>query len=226
MEVCFKIKELLKENLSKILEYRKNPVKKTDGSYVSEGDLYTEMLIKNLLADEYPDFKLVSEETPEINIENIKQKEVLILDPIDGTENYISGLKEWGVAVCHYKDGKHQESMLALPELNCYLSTGDKIKKYDSRICGISSSLTKSDLLNLEEGYEYRIIGCCVYNMYNVITGSFYSFQNNKGAYIWDIIPGLNIAVENGLNVTVENEQYNGELLEPNKKYRFKISQK
>lgn len=120
-----------------------------------------------------PDFYLVSEETPEENINNYMQKNVIILDPIDGTENFVSGLKEWGMAVCVYIDGNHQQSMLALPELDSYMITGDKFDKFESRIAGISSSLSKEDILKLEPGFEYRIIGCAVYNMYNVIKGAF-----------------------------------------------------
>ena len=113
--------------------------------------------------------------------------------------------------------------MLLLPELDCVLKTGDKVEKFESRIAGISSSLTKMEILNLEPGFEYRIIGCCVYNMYNVIIGAYNTFENPKGAKVWDIIPGLNLALENGLTVTVNNKKYNGELLEPTKKYCFTI---
>nr|HRY62645.1 inositol monophosphatase [Candidatus Paceibacterota bacterium] len=76
------------------------------------------------------------------------------------------------------------------------------------------------------DGYEYRIMGCCVYNMYNVIKGSFAAFENPKGAYSWDIIAGLNLAAEHDLVVVVEGKKYNGEFLDPAKKYRFKIKQK
>ena len=61
-----------------------------------------------------------------------------------------------------------------------------------------------------------------MYNMLNVIKGSFKTFQNNNGANSWDILPGLNIALENNLSVFVEGKEYNGEFLQPNKKYRLK----
>lgn len=223
MTICNQIKEIILENLESILALRNQKKQKEDGSYVSKGDLLCEKLIKNYLQDNHPDFYLVSEETPEENLLNIKQNNILILDPIDGTENFVSGLKEWGVAVCVYSNQQHVESMLALPELNEYIISGDKFVPFESRIYGLSSSLTKADLLQLEEGYEYRIIGCCVYNMFNVVKGAYKVFENPKGAYVWDIIPGLNLALENGLTVTVNNKKYNGELLEPNKKYIFKI---
>lgn len=222
--ICTSIKELIENNLEEIISLRSQKTLKPDNSYVSNGDLLCEELIKNFLKENHPNIFLVSEESPRDNIENVKKPEVLILDPIDGTENFISGLKEWGVAISYYKNGKHQESLLAMPELNCYLKTGDKIEKFNSRISGISSSLTKEDMLKLEPGFEYRIIGCCVYNMYNVVMGSYYSFENIKGAYVWDIIGGLNLAIENGLKIVVNNKSYHGELLEPNKKHTFRIT--
>jgi myo-inositol-1(or 4)-monophosphatase len=223
MSICSKIIEAINASLSEILEKRNARIMKEDNSYVTEGDLLCENIVRNYISENLPDYFLVSEESPEENVINSKKEKVIILDPIDGTENFTSGLKEWGVALCVYENGIHVESMLALPELNCYLKTGDKFEKFESRICGISSSLTKEEILNLVPGFEYRIIGCCVYNMYNVVTGSFFSFENPKGAKVWDIIPGLNLALENGLSVNVNNKEYHGELLEPNKKYIFKI---
>jgi len=226
LNICGQLKLIIRDNLREITSLRKKKEKKSDGSYVSQGDLLCERLVLDFINNLEEKFYLVSEETPDANLLNIKKNNVLILDPIDGTENFVSGLKEWGVAICYYKNGIHKQSMLALPELDEYIISGDKIDQYTSRIQGISSSLTKEDILKLPNGYEYRISGCCVYNMLNVIKGSFYSFENPKGAYIWDIIPGLNLALENNLDVTVNNKPYNGELLEPDQKYIFKIRQK
>lgn len=225
MSFIQKIIPLIKANLSQILSLRNEKELKDDNSYVSKGDLLCEKIIKEYIAKEFPDYLLISEESPEGNLEAYKAEKVIILDPIDGTENFVSGLKEWGVAVCVYENGVHQESLLALPELDLYLKTGDQFPKFESRIAGISSSLTKEDILNLKPGFEYRIIGCCVYNMYNVVTGSYYSFENPKGAKVWDIIPGLNLALENKLKVTVNNKEYHGELLRPDQKYIFRIEQ-
>jgi myo-inositol-1(or 4)-monophosphatase len=224
MDICLDIKAIIISNLPQILSLRDKKIKKDDDSFVSQGDLLCESLVKDYIRINLPDFYLISEESPEENKYNYTQKNIIILDPIDGTENFVSGLKEWGVAVCVYIDGIHQQSMLALPELDSYIITGDKFEKFESRIAGISSSLTKEDILKLEPGFEYRIIGCAVYNMYNVITGSFFSFENPKGAKVWDIIPGLNLALENNLNVNINGKEYHGELLEPDKKYCFRIT--
>lgn len=225
MNICESIASVIKSNLKEILSLRNQKELKSDNSYVSKGDLLCESLIKQYIKENCPEYALISEESPEDNMKSYTSDKIIILDPIDGTENFVSGLKEWGVAVCIYENGKHKQSMLALPELNLYLLSGDAIPKYESRIMGISSSLTRQDILNLKEGFEYRIIGCAVYNMYNVVTGSFHSFQNPKGAKVWDIIPGLNLALEHNLKVIVNNKPYHGELLRPDQKYIFSIEQ-
>ncbi|PWJ60396.1 myo-inositol-1(or 4)-monophosphatase [Dyadobacter jejuensis] len=226
MSICTDIKEIIIQHLPAIIKLRDTKILKEDNSFVSQGDLLCEQLIKSYISEWCPEYYLISEESPENNMQNYVQDHVIVLDPIDGTENFVSGLKEWGVAVSVYKNGIHQESMLALPELDNYLITGDRFNRFQSRIAGISSSLSQEDILKLEPGFEYRIIGCCVYNMYNVITGSFATFENPKGAKVWDILPGLNLALENNLSVTVNQTTYYGQLLEPSQKYRFKIGEK
>lgn len=226
MKIYCKVIDLLKTNLEVILTLRNTKVLKDDNSYVSKGDLLCESLIKDLIRDEYPEYSLISEESPLDNVKAFESNKIIILDPIDGTENYVSGLKEWGVSFCVYEDGKCVEALLALPELDEYITNDSIINRHESRIAGISSSLSKEDIMNLKAGFEYRIIGCCVYNMFQVVSGAFYSFENPKGAKVWDIIAGLNLALQHGLKVTVNNQEYYGELLRPDKKYIFRIEQK
>ena len=130
-----------------------------------------------------------------------------------------------GVSV--YCDGVHEQSMIALPELGLSLFTGDRIDEVTgSRICGLSSYMSAGDFDRLDGSCEYRIMGCCMYNMYNVIMGSYSKFLHLKGAYSWDILPGINLAIEHGLNVSIEGKPYKGEFLMPGIKYHFEVSRK
>lgn len=216
----------IKTHLEAILKLRNTKKKKEDESYVSEGDLLLDKVCMDYINRTYSSVQIITEETyskGEVDLNAFEY--TAVVDPIDGTENFVSGLMEWGVGVCIYKGTQFEEALIALPELHQYLLSDSLVfEKYDSRIYGISSSLTKEDLLNLEPGFEYRIIGCCMYNMFNVITGRYKMFQNPKGARCWDILPGLNMAHQLGLDVTVNNKKYNGEFLQPAEKYRFKIS--
>jgi fructose-1,6-bisphosphatase/inositol monophosphatase family enzyme len=172
-----------------------------------------------------PQAAIVSEELDNDSRLAERLGHTVVIDPIDGTENYTSGLPEWGISVSIYKQSRHACSLLLCPELNLSFATGMHIERAESRIRGLSSSLSKADVAALPEGFEFRILGCCVYNMINVVRGSFQSFENPRGARSWDILAGLNICLEHGLDVTVEGEKYAGQYLEPDKKYRFRIRQ-
>ncbi len=223
-DICREIYDLIRANLSSILSYRDTGHLKEDGTFVSKGDLLCEEIIFKYLRDNLSNYSVISEESSKTLNPADACEFVVTVDPIDGTENFVSGLKEWGVGISIYRNMQHYQSMIALPELGICLCSGDKIeKKFNSRILGLSSYMTQADFENLDTQYEYRIMGCCMYNMYNVIRGSYKQFQNIKGCYSWDLLPGINIALEQGLDVEIDNKKYSGEFLEPNKKYQVKV---
>lgn len=213
-------------NLKRILSLRTTAIEKSDGSYVTKGDLLAQDLIFSSAQKMLPSPFFVSEELADEGLAPSEKQIIVVVDPIDGTENFVSGLSEWGVSIACFQGDKHIGSLIGLPEQHVWLRTGQNIARYQSRIRGLSSSLSKEQLQAATSGFEYRVMGCCVYNMLNVIRGSFHSFENPKGAWSWDILAGLNLAIEHGLNVEVEGRQYAGEYLQPTCKYRFKIEQR
>lgn len=224
MDICRGIYELIKAHLHEILSLRSTGVLKADNTFVSKGDLLCERLIFEYLEAHLDDYVVVSEESKCEDVDFHKTRYVVTVDPIDGTENFVSGLKEWGVGISIYRNMVHYQSMIALPELDICFCSGDCIEKIsNSRICGLSSYMTPQDFEQLGEDYEYRIMGCCMYNMYNVIKGSYRQFQHLKGCYSWDILPGMNLALEHGCEVMIEGRTYNGEFLFPGVKYRFNV---
>src|SRR5690606_27597671 len=129
----------------------------------------------------------------------------------------------WGVSFGLWRGATFLGSFLLMPELNIRLVSGDKLDKLQSRITGISSSISREVVDVMNEPGEYRILGCAVYNLYNVIKGSFHRFVNPKGAYVWDLIPGIMLALEHGLTVFIDGERYEGEFLDPTKKYKIDV---
>jgi len=214
----------MRESLPDILKLRKERVQKDDGSYVTTGDLAMQEMLLALASKMLPEARIVSEERSSYENAGVTDGEIIVIDPIDGTENFTIGLPMWGVAISCFRSGRHEASMLACPELNEWMVTGEVGPPiYQSRVRSLSSSLSKEEILDATSGYEYRILGCCVYNMMSVIRGSFRSFENPKGAWSWDILPGLNLALEAGLPVIVEDQSYAGQYLTPDRKYRFKV---
>lgn len=210
--ICLQVRDAIKHRLDEILKLRHTGRLKGDNTFVSDGDLLCDSIVHQTLLELVPDIKIISEEAINDLSDIDRHSIIATVDPIDGTENFVSGLKEWGVGVSIYQNGIHSESMIYLPELDIVLATGQHLERVaNSRICGLSSYMKPDDFALLDGDFEYRIMGCCMYNMYNTIKGSYNRFTHLKGCYSWDILPGLNIALEHGLEVAVNGKPYNGE---------------
>lgn len=195
---------------------------KSDGSPVTAADFFLEAKISELLSTDIPSLRLVGEESwvPE----TISDGEwIAVLDPIDGTENFCSGLKEWGTSLSIWKRGKHCGSMILMPELHEVAVSGNIPRVPRSRIVGFSSSYHEEIGSGVAENPEARIMGCAAYNLFNVIRGSFARFVNPKGAYNWDLLAGVALAHEAGCDVLVDGKIYDGSFLEPGRRYRVDI---
>jgi len=216
--------ELIKFNLHKIISLRNDFIQKDDGSYVSKGDLFCDELVKEYFAKNFSEYIYITEESDRPVFDD--SKAYIIIDPIDGTENFISGIPLWGIGISMWKSGQHMFSMIMLPELNLHISSNTKFEdsKIYSRIHGLSSSLDEELFVKSIKGKrEVRILGCCMFSMYLVINGSLQCFSNPVGANVWDIMPGLIIAHNLGYEIKVNGEKFQGEILNFNKKHTFII---
>lgn len=216
---------LVEDNMGRIQETRYDIELKPDGSPVTKSDIFIEEMIKDYLHSQIPSLDFLGEETYRAGA-RAGGSYVALLDPIDGTENFCSGLKEWGLSFGLWHEGRHLGSMLLMPELGERLVTGDTLRPLHSRINGFSSSFTEEIAQAMREVQESRVMGCAVYNLYNVIRGAFARFRNPKGAYAWDLLPGLMLALEHGCDVQVNEEKFDGSFLEPDRKYRVDIRQR
>ncbi|WP_140984185.1 inositol monophosphatase family protein [Asticcacaulis tiandongensis] len=195
---------------------------KPDGSPVTAADKWLEDEISRILTKKLPGLTFIGEETWQPDAMSVNDW-VAVLDPIDGTENFCSGLKEWGTSLSIWHKGQHAGSLLLMPELGESMSSGNIPRVPHSRIVGFSSSHNAEISKGLQENPEGRIMGCAVYNLFNVIRGSFARFINPKGAYSWDLLAGVALAYEAGCIVKIEGSDYDGRFLEPNRRYRVDI---
>lgn len=213
---------LIVDNLPKTLSLRREIIWKPDGSPVTQADLLHERLLADFLRARLPGISLVAEESYASGMD-LGGDWVAVLDPIDGTENFCSGLREWGVALSLWEKGEHRGSALMLPELGDVLISGKPFERYTSRIVGLSSSYNDEIGAIVAAEPESRIMGCAVYNMYNVIRGTFSRFVNPKGAWCWDLQAGISLALEAGCDAYLEGEPYRGQFLSPTKRHRIDI---
>jgi histidinol phosphatase-like enzyme (inositol monophosphatase family) len=81
---------------------------------VTEADREAEKAIRALINAEYPDHGILGEE---FGSENASAEHVWVIDPIDGTRSFISGIPLWGTLVGLTQNGDAIAGMMAQPHI-------------------------------------------------------------------------------------------------------------
>ena len=99
---------------------------------VTAADLEADRAIKKILRDPFPGYGWLSEETAD-NDDRLKCRRVWIVDPLDGTKEFIKGIPEFAVAIALVEDGIpvlgvtynpiKREMYWAARGLGCHLNT-------------------------------------------------------------------------------------------------------
>ncbi|MGJ8528762.1 inositol monophosphatase family protein [Maritalea sp.] len=85
---------------------------KSQRDFVSEADRAVEQEIINCIKSAFPDDDVVGEE-----LGGRSGEKYWIIDPIDGTSNFLSGLPLWGISVAYVENGEPQFGAIAMPIL-------------------------------------------------------------------------------------------------------------
>ena len=87
---------------------------KDRGGYdpVTEGDREAERVMRALIERRYPRHAIVGEE---FGTKTGRDDWTWILDPIDGTRAFVSGLPVWGTLIALYREGRPHAGMMAQP---------------------------------------------------------------------------------------------------------------
>lgn len=86
---------------------------KADASHVTEADLATEQVIRGLLSDERPDDGVFGEEFGSSG----EGSRRWIIDPIDGTANYLKGIPMWATLIALEIDGVPRVGVVSQPAI-------------------------------------------------------------------------------------------------------------
>ncbi len=85
--------------------------KKGRQDFVSEADRAVETLIRQQIANSFPDDGMLGEE---FGITEGKQG-LWVIDPIDGTTNFLRGLEHWSVSIAYWADHQIQIGVVSSP---------------------------------------------------------------------------------------------------------------
>ncbi len=194
---------------------------KSDNTPVSNGDLEVNKFITKKISEITPEIPIISEETTD-NKDNTELKNFWLIDPIDGTYDYINGLEEFTINAGLIINNKPVAGLINAPAKkrmfyaygkgNAYeLSNGiivnlkEKSAKNNKPIKFISySNKIKPEIqkiyqsLGVVENVKMKSsLKFCV-----VATGEYDGYVAEPRAYEWDIAAGHAILVASGGTIT------------------------
>jgi len=129
--------------------YRKDPQRsrKSDGSWVTEADLATEATIREHIGSAWPDHNILGEEeglTSASGGEPVAGVPTWVVDPIDGTNNFMSEVPVWATLVALRVDDRSVVGVAHAPALN---ETYDAAVGKDARFNGHRIEVDEVDAL-------------------------------------------------------------------------------
>ena len=194
---------------------------KEDGSPVSNADLKVNDLISKKISELTPNIPIISEETVNLKIKN-KEKIFWLVDPIDGTKEYIAGKDEFTLNAALVINKVPIVGLVGVPKKKqlyfsygrnqSYLIENGETKKIDcsknslrNKIIALSSSFKPSDLiLNKLKTYKVNSIVkmASSYKFCVIAKGDFDIYAAKERACEWDYAAGHAIAENAGAIIT------------------------
>ena len=192
---------------------------KGPGDFVSAADKKSEKIIIEELSKAHPDYGILSEESGEINKDNKEKR--WIIDPIDGTSNFLNGIPQFAISVAYEEQGKIICGMIFDPIKNemffAERGSGAFLNNSRIRVSNIKSlkesmlvtggprrSSKKRERIFKEYNNISNIVdipirkfGSAALDLANVACGRFDGFWQWELSY-WDIAAGLIIIEESG----------------------------
>ena len=177
--------------------------KKGPNDFVTNSDLKTEKVIIEELKKAKPNYSIISEEYGSEN--NKDKKNTWIIDPIDGTINFLHGVPHFAISIALKSNDEIVSGLIFDPIKNeMFYAEKDNGAFFNNHRVRVSK---KSELNNClfvtGEGVTndidlvYRKSGCASLDLAYVASGRFDGyFQNNLN--LWDIAAGIILVKEAG----------------------------
>ena len=229
--------KVIAENLIKTFEYAgKESIRlyneglkieiKEDKSPVSNGDLLVNEIISKKISELTPNIKIISEETVDLNVKNTS-KVFWLIDPIDGTKEYIAGKDEYTINAALIIDKVPVLGLVGAPKKNRLFFTygpGEsfliengktnkiscKKKQPKGKIVALSSVIKPSDLIlnKLKENNVNSIVKMASsYKFCVIATGEYDIYAARERANEWDYAAGHAVAQNAGAIIKTLDEK-------------------
>jgi len=177
--------------------------KKGPKDFVTNSDLKAEKIIIEELKKSRPNYSIISEEN---GIENNKDtKNTWIIDPIDGTINFLHGIPHFAISIALKSNNEIVSGLIFDPIKNeMFYAEKDNGSFFNNQRVRVSKKTQLSECLFATSGIidseldiQFRKSGSAALDMAYVASGRFDGyFQNNLN--LWDIAAGIIIIKEAG----------------------------
>jgi len=199
---------------------------KDDKSPVSNGDLKVNELITNKIKDLTPNIPIISEETVNLDVKN-EAKIFWLVDPIDGTKEYIAGKDEYTLNAALVINTVPVLGLVGAPKKNrlfytygkgeSYLIENGKTQKINCKkqqpkgeIVALSSVIKPSDII-LNKLREFNVTSiikmASSYKFCVIATGEYDIYAARERANEWDYAAGHAIAQNAGAIIKTLDEK-------------------
>ena len=199
---------------------------KEDKSPVSNGDLIVNDIISRKISELTPTIKIISEETVNLNVKN-NSKIFWLIDPIDGTKEYIAGKEEYTLNAALVINSVPVIGLVGVPKKNrlfvsyapgeSYLIENNEMKKISctkqqpkGNIVALSSVLKPSDII-LNKLKEFNVTSivkmASSYKFCVIATGEYDIYAARERANEWDYAAGHAVAQNAGAIIKTLDEK-------------------
>ncbi|MCY3011779.1 MAG: inositol monophosphatase family protein [Planctomycetota bacterium] len=197
-------------------------------NFVSEADLAAEKAIIQRIRQDYPTHNMMAEESQQSVV--TQAEHLWIIDPLDGTSNFLHGIPHFAVSIAYYHQGLPQLGIVANPITGDCYSTVAHQGAWHGMHRQIVSPATAIDQIILSCGFYYdrgrmmratldtlgaffqnnihgmRRFGAAALDLCNVGCGQYGLFFEYK-LHPWDFAAGQLFVTEAGGRVTDCNNQ-------------------
>jgi 3'(2'), 5'-bisphosphate nucleotidase len=199
---------------------------KEDKSPVSNGDLRVNDLISKKISELTPNIPIISEETVDLKIKNMA-KVFWLIDPIDGTKEYIAGKDEYTLNAALVINTVPVLGLVGAPKKNrlfytyapgeSYLIEDNNTKKIfckkkqpKNKIVALSSLIKPSDII-LNKLKKYNVTSivkmASSYKFCVIATGEYDIYAAHERANEWDYAAGHAVAQNAGAIIKTLDEK-------------------
>ena len=177
--------------------------KKGPNDFVTKTDKHVEKVLIEELSKTKKNFSFITEETG--NIKNKDKENIWIIDPIDGTTNFLHGIPHFAICIAHKSKGEILSGLIFDPiKDEMFFAEKDKGAFLNNQRLRVSkkNSLENCLFSSNHEGVKFsnlnmRYGGCAALDLAYVAAGRLDGFFHNK-INLWDVAAGEILVKEAG----------------------------